>query len=355
MSNVRRLVAYGFLLLAAACSGGGDQSALPLNTLIGPNGGTFTVGSQGDVNLDIPPNALSSEVRLTLIATSVTTVNGFVDVGPGFLFGPEGTTFGIPATLRIPFTPSRVSDAVDPSEVRVALRTADGNVQVLVPLQNEGIAVLLNITELGSYWVIAPDVIQGGTVLPLFNNDSYTMDSGLQISVTRPVTEPNVPPSAIKLAFTQNGQTTGYYLADAQDQIKKLGEFGGTDWQEIYSPEALLLGSRDAVGTIRPAFSTIAGYEPAFAAEVAYEGIVETTTSVLRHETLQTVRGVFRTVVVQIRSRYSNVRNESGDETIELWLADHVGPVAVRMPRQSTIARITQGTVGGRAITGGGI
>ena len=65
--------------------------------------------------------------------------------------------------------------------------------------------------------------------------------------------------------------------------------------------------------------------------------------------------GVFRTVRVQVRSQYSNTRGQTGDETMDLWLADRVGPVAIRLPGQANVARLTAGTVAGRAITGGGI
>jgi Protein of unknown function (DUF3108) len=355
MALVRRVGLALAAVVAAACSGSSGGSALPLNTRIGPDGGSFLIGNAGDLQLDVPPGALAEPVTMTLTSTPVSSVVGFVDVGPGFRFEPASLVFAQQAQLRIPYSPSRVSDVVDPAELRIARRDASGAVEVLVPLVNDGLYLTAFITELGSYWAIAPDVVSGGTLLPLGNNDTYTFDSGLRIDVTRPATGGNVPGGSVRVAFTQGGATSGWYLADTGEQITKLGEFDGTDWQEIQSPASLLIDTRDSVGAVHPTYATYEGHEPFGAPAVAYQGILETTTSILGRETLQTVRGVFRTVRVQIRSRYSNTRSQTGDETMDLWLADRVGPVAIRLPGQANMALITSGTVGGRAVTGGGI
>lgn len=353
-----RLLWCGSLLVAlvtAACGSSGGGSALPLNTKIGPDGGSFLIGNAGDLQLDVPPGALATTVTMTLTSTPVSSVVGFVDVGPGFRFEPASLVFAQQAQLRIPYSPSRVSDVVDPAELRMARRDASGAVEVLVPLVNDGLYLTSFVTELGSYWVIAPDVVSGGTLLPLGNNDTYTFDSGLRIDITRPATGGNVPGGSVRFAMTQGNATSGYYLADSGEQITKLGEFDGTDWQEIQTPASLLIDSRDAVGSVHPTFATFEGHEPFGAPAVAYQGILETTTAILGRETLQTVRGVFRTVRVQIRSRYSNTRGQTGDDTMDLWLADRVGPVAIRLPGQANLALLTSGTVGGRPVTGGGI
>ena len=45
------------LVFLTACGSGGG-AALPLNTRIGPDGGSFLVGNAGDLQLDVPPGAL---------------------------------------------------------------------------------------------------------------------------------------------------------------------------------------------------------------------------------------------------------------------------------------------------------
>lgn len=90
------------------CGGGDGGPSAPAITTIGPEGGTVT--DSGGASVTIPAGALSTETAIT-----VKTLGGKKDLSDesqpflimlgGAEFGPDGTTFAIPAIITIPVDP----------------------------------------------------------------------------------------------------------------------------------------------------------------------------------------------------------------------------------------------------------
>ncbi len=113
-----RTIVVASALALAACGGGGKKpnTAAPPATLpapvtqtIGVAGGTI-VGPDG-VTLTILGGALETDTEITIAAIDAATVPaplppGVATVGRGISLTPHGTTFGLPVTLSIPFTPA---------------------------------------------------------------------------------------------------------------------------------------------------------------------------------------------------------------------------------------------------------
>ncbi|MBW1811012.1 MAG: hypothetical protein JRJ87_22675 [Deltaproteobacteria bacterium] len=73
--------------------------------IIGPAGGT--VIGPGNSALEIPPGALEQEVRITIKLVSESS-DEFHQTGDIFEFGPAGTSFSVPVTVKLQYDPDLV-------------------------------------------------------------------------------------------------------------------------------------------------------------------------------------------------------------------------------------------------------
>jgi hypothetical protein len=121
------------LLLAAligSCSSSSSDSGNPGGSGIGAAGGTVT-STDGSARLSIPAGALSSNVAITATPmTNPPAAPGLVTANT-YDFGPSGTQFALPATLRVTYQPSQLPSGVDPSALHLVV--LDGTVWDVVP------------------------------------------------------------------------------------------------------------------------------------------------------------------------------------------------------------------------------
>src|SRR6185295_11824138 len=92
------------LLFVLGCSSGGSQ--INITQMVGNGGGTVSGGDGSQVI--IPGGALSMSTSITIVQVSAPAPAGTVLVGPAYNFGPEGTIFGNPVTITLPFDPSKI-------------------------------------------------------------------------------------------------------------------------------------------------------------------------------------------------------------------------------------------------------
>ena len=104
------------MLLLPACGGSsaknGSMPTTPMPTAkgtsiggkatmtIGPAGGTLA-STDGILTLTVPPGALAADVTIGIEPVTNTAPLG---IGASYRLTPEGTTFAVPATVRMPFT-----------------------------------------------------------------------------------------------------------------------------------------------------------------------------------------------------------------------------------------------------------
>lgn len=349
----RRVLRWrGFaLLLLAACSGGGGK-APPLHTTIGAAGGTLMVGA-GELTLTVPPGALRGDVAISVETDAADAVAGWLAVSAAFRFEPAATAFGDPAQLILPYSPSRVSDIVAGTELRIGWRDAMGGLQLLEPQSADGGSAVLEIDALGTFWVLAPDVVTAAELFPLHDGDHYLFDSGLELDVARSTSVPNLNSIDVaELRFSWNEQVSGIYLDPSQGLLGKFGEFHDPDWQEVYALPAELVGMRDAIGSVRPASVTFAGYVPLGATTATYHGVADVTTALVGRERRRVPLGEFDCVRVQITTRFHNSFAERGETVLTLWLRKGTGPVALQFGDVPLLMGLREATVGGRAVVG---
>jgi alpha-tubulin suppressor-like RCC1 family protein len=115
------------LTLLAGCGGGDDGGAsqqqppppppppTSVTQSIGPAGGTLN-GPNGVV-LTIPPDALFADTAITIAIDGTgapTLPGGGQTLGQLISITPHGTTFGVPATLGVPFDPAQLPSGEEP-------------------------------------------------------------------------------------------------------------------------------------------------------------------------------------------------------------------------------------------------
>ena len=127
--SIRRV--SGIVLLAALIASCGSSSPDTGNTAgIGTAGGTVT-STDGSATLTIPAGALSSSVAITATPmTNPPAAPGLVTANT-YDFGPSGTQFASPATLRVTYKPSQLPSGVDPTSLHVVV--LDGTAWDVVP------------------------------------------------------------------------------------------------------------------------------------------------------------------------------------------------------------------------------
>jgi len=107
-----------FATLALAACGGSDGDAPP------PGGATVSIGAAGGTldgpggaQLVVPAGALAQATSVTVAQTGAgapALPAGDTDVGALFALTPHGTTFAVPATIRVPFDASRLGAGETP-------------------------------------------------------------------------------------------------------------------------------------------------------------------------------------------------------------------------------------------------
>jgi hypothetical protein len=343
-------------LLAALGTAGCDNSngtpPPPFGVVIGPGGGQLTVGT-GLLQLDVPPGAVAVDTRFAISEVDPDPVPGWFAASPAFRFDPQPFAFAVPATITMPYSTEAVSVAVANSELRVAFRSAPGAaVEPQVPLfAGSGIAQL-QTSSLGAFWVLAPDVVDADSLWPLGNNDSYSYDSGLVLDVARTATEPNIAPlNVAKVTLTDGGTATGIYFDDRTNLLALRGTFDGTALQEVWAASALLISTRDPVGSERSTAGTLSGFRPLGQTTASYTGVSEAATAIVAREHTNTLLGTFLTVHVALAIDSSNTELVQRSQRLELWFARRIGPVAIRRTPGGPIERLAAGTVGGTPLT----
>jgi hypothetical protein len=341
--------------LLAACDDDDDDDPPALSAeTIGPAGGALGLPDDSVV-LIVPPGALTAEVAFRIDPGQIAIVPGYVDVGPAHAISPSSTGFLVPAQIVIPYAPDAVAASVDDGELRVGFRNSVGQVVGLVPLQVDAVAgrVTFETTALGTFWVASPDVVTANDLFPLNDGDTYRYDSGLVLTVSHTANEPNfAPQSIVRLTFLSLGSTTGIYFEANAMQLRQLGSFDIDHAQERFDSGVLWIDARDQVGVVRPVTDSYLGYRPYGVSAPSYTGIAEVTTRIGERGVVTTGRGSFDTVRVPVTTMFASTIPSWGEEQLELWLADGVGPVQIRLVAGYPPARLVEATVAGQPVSG---
>ncbi len=349
MRSWSRLATLCAAILASGCLGAVKGTTPRLTKAIGPEGGSLAIG-YGELALTVPAGALRETHEFGVAAAEAAPLATLVPAGLAYRFTPAGVQFAIPAQITLPFSPAKVSTAVTSAEIRIGFRDERGLVSTLVPSQVDSNRATCDVSTLGVFWVVAPDVVAADDMFPLHAGDVYRFASGLVLRVERTFVEPNLAPSEVaKVTLTRTVRPFGLYFDDSSHQLAKLGEFEAGQWQEIFTSPVPLLSERDHLGTSRGIIRTCTGHIPFGSPQVSYEHLIETRTEVAERLRLSTPLGAFDTVHVPIRTILPIP--EAGS-LIEFWFAAGVGPVAIRFDDSHGRDPLVEATVAGVPVRG---
>jgi hypothetical protein len=201
---------------------------------------------------------------------------------------------------------------------------------------------------LGTFWVIAPDVVAAPDLFPLNDGDMYRYDTGLIINVSWTSNEPNLPNLLAKVAFTRRTPDLGRLSEQRPDhRPDRAARLVRPDLQEVLTPPALLIGARDAVGFGRAVISSYQGYRPFGSTQPSYQGTVETSTADSRSRGHDRPAWDVRHGPGPVTTRFSDDRPAFGEEEVVFWFAKGIGPVQIQLPGAAQPAHLVELSVGG--------
>jgi hypothetical protein len=119
------LLSASVVLLLAAC-GGDDSSAGPPTPppppdpqVVGPAGGTVAAAG-GNVLFQVPAGAVPADIRLTVEPIPDPVPSDKTVSGTTYQFGPTGTQFSAPVTVKLKYNPTALPPGTIPSELEVS-------------------------------------------------------------------------------------------------------------------------------------------------------------------------------------------------------------------------------------------
>lgn len=116
-------LAAAFAALVGACGGSPTTTVTPppAGTTIGPSGGTVT-SADGAATLTFPAGALASSTSITTAAMTNPPASPGLVTASAYDFGPSGSQFAQPVTIKLTYQPSQVPVGISPIFLRLFLR-----------------------------------------------------------------------------------------------------------------------------------------------------------------------------------------------------------------------------------------
>lgn len=139
--------------------------------VVGASGNTFT-DATGNLNVSVPPNAVTQTISLTVAAASNLPPSARLIAGTAFDLGPAAMTFGQPVTLTIKYNPALVTAGNSESELMLYEVVAGAWAPVAGSTPNTTAkTVSANVQHLGTYAVMmlprVATVAIGGDLSPV--------------------------------------------------------------------------------------------------------------------------------------------------------------------------------------------
>ena len=119
-----------------------------------PEGGTFELGD--GVELSVPSGAVSSNTVVTARAATLSATLSGRALGPAWLLEPEGQTFAVPVTLRLPLD----DGASGTARVVIATAPAKGGRFDHLPATREGSGVIARTTHFSIFIPVEDTAIE---------------------------------------------------------------------------------------------------------------------------------------------------------------------------------------------------
>ena len=213
--------------------------------MVGPAGGELTLEG---ATLTVPAGALTTTTELRMIATTIPGPAGYTLYSPVFRFEPAGTTFAMPATIRMPYTGNRARAALFWSQ-------ADGHWERVggVPDATHVVGQVSHFSD-----GFAADGVD------------YREAPGATCSVTRAWANSTMRPSALGIVFTASDcdgrPVTGLTAADVEirEDDLLLGSETPLTLEAVNNPEIVINLAFDMSASTAPLLPDVIAGAQAF-------------------------------------------------------------------------------------------
>lgn len=213
--------------------------------MVGPAGGELTLEG---ATLTVPAGALTTTTELRMIATTIPGPAGYTLYSPVFRFEPAGTTFAMPATIRMPYTGNRARAALFWSQ-------ADGHWERIggVPDATHVVGQVSHFSD-----GFAADGVD------------YREAPGATCSVTRAWANSTMRPSALGIVFTASDcdgrPVTGLTAADVEirEDDLLLGSETPLTLEAVNNPEIVINLAFDMSASTAPLLPDVIAGAQAF-------------------------------------------------------------------------------------------
>jgi hypothetical protein len=213
--------------------------------MVGPAGGELTLEG---ATLTVPAGALTTTTELRMIATTTPGPAGYTLYSPVFRFEPAGTTFAMPATIRMPYTGNRARAALFWSQ-------ADGHWERI-----GGVPDATHVVGLVSHF--SDGFVADGV--------DYREAPGATCSVTRAWANSTMRPSALGIVFTASDcdgrPVTGLTAADVEirEDDLLLGSETPLTLEAVDNPEIVINLAFDMSASTAPLLPDVIAGAQAF-------------------------------------------------------------------------------------------
>jgi uncharacterized protein YjdB len=215
-------VSSGAVTVVASSEGRSGTAAVTVRDglFVGPAGGQATTAS-GSVTLTVPAQALASTIPITITAVASPPSAAQVIPASAYEFGPEGTQFNQPVTIRIRYEASQIPPGATPAQFRLARLV--GSTWTTVAGSTVDVATRMVTGQAGSFSLYAIQQIAApvATVTVAPSSSSIGLGSTLQLSATlrdaanNTLTDRTVTWSSSNAAIASVNSTTGLVTANA--------------------------------------------------------------------------------------------------------------------------------------------
>jgi uncharacterized protein YjdB len=175
---------------------------------IGPAGGQ-AVGAAGNVTLVVPAGALTANTAITITAVQNPQPDPKLAPGTAYDFGPTGTQFALPVTVRIRYDPALLPGGTTQAQLRLARLTG----VTWTPIAGSSVDVATRVvtgqtTSFSTYAVLEVVPAVASVVI---SPPSVTMDVGETANVSAAVLDGSGQPIPNKTVqwFTSDGAVVG--------------------------------------------------------------------------------------------------------------------------------------------------
>ncbi|HMI49495.1 MAG TPA: Ig-like domain-containing protein, partial [Gemmatimonadaceae bacterium] len=186
-------VAPGIATITAAVDGKSASATVTVldGGVVSASGATLLVQS-GAVQIVVPADAVASQTNLTVAVANGYATDPRVCSGTAFDFGPSGTTFQKPVSLKIKYDATKLPPGTEQAALKIHLSTSNGWLALPSSVDTAAKIVSTEVSHFSTYAVIIPSAVSAIVIRgPPDNQSGSPLQAGTSEQLTATLTDSN--------------------------------------------------------------------------------------------------------------------------------------------------------------------